>query len=242
MLVNEYKDVKGFLAVDKLNHIYTLEKGVLRKYQENSLKASYSNRHLGLITHIDVSDPLNILVFFQDFGAIVFLDKSLTEKSVFMATDLHDYEIPHQVCFSSQGGFWAYYGNSFQLVRYNHRGMIEISGTDIQKSYPAFTAPRQMIERDDKLFLVGDGVWVFDLYANFLFHIPQITTTTIQVVSHYIFYLKNSKLHSFNLLSSEERVILLPQNNLISFFLQQELIFLQSSVSLKKFRHKGILN
>jgi hypothetical protein len=237
-LIARYDHIKGFVAIDRLDNIYSIENGVLLKLDEKGTVLKYSNRRFGAVTHVDVRDPLNIMVFFRNFGVIAFLDRNLTEKNIFQATDLHEFDIPRAVCASSQGGFWVYYANTFRLVRYNSRGVPEVNSIDLNQKIPAFNAPVWMLERDERLFMTGKELMVFDLFANFLFRIPEVASAQIQVSGNIVYYLNNNMLYTYDLQLNETKEITLPAEHVHSFFLLGDVIYLQTDSALEKYRYK----
>ncbi len=236
MPVEEFPRVQGFFASDALNNIYSIENGVLIKTNPQGQVKTYSNRQFGNVSSVDATDPFNLVVFFKAFGNIVLLDNNLSEKNTFQARKLHLSDIPSLVCFSSKNGFWAFFPNSFQLIRFNLRGEPQNTGIDLSLAHPGMGDGVFMTESDNKLFLAANGIWVFDLYANFLFHISHIQTRHFQVKGNKVFYVNGDRLISYDFFLKQENVFLLPESRVKSFFVKNnQTIFLQTDVSLKKF-------
>lgn len=237
-LVDEIKQIKGLAGIDRLGNIYSLEEGELRKLKPDGRILTYSNPRFGHPTSVDVSNPLNILLFFREFGALLVLDGNLAVKATFLNDTWQGIiGLPSLVSFTSSHGFWAYFPDEFSLVRYDLRGNAILSGTDILAQHPGFIPPTHMAEHGEKLFLSANGIWAFDLFATFLFHIPFIDTESFMIKGDNIFYLSGNNLHVYNFVLEQENVILLPEENVLSFFVENNhLIFLQTNVSLKKFR------
>ncbi|UPT66170.1 MAG: hypothetical protein M0D57_17035 [Sphingobacteriales bacterium JAD_PAG50586_3] len=62
------------LYVDKLDNVYVINDNEIFKYKpDGKLFNRYSNKSLGKVTMIDVSNPLKILLFYKDFSRIVYL-------------------------------------------------------------------------------------------------------------------------------------------------------------------------
>jgi hypothetical protein len=239
VFVEEYKNISSLAGVDKMGNIYSIENGVLRKHTASGETISYSKRSFGPVTSADVSDPLNILVFFGDFGHVVMLDKNLAEKRSFNASDLMATDIPAKICFSSQNGFWVWYAGLFKLIRYNDRGIPEISGVDLSLEFPYLGNITYMHESNEQLFIAADGVWVFDRHANFLYALPDFQTEKIQVTDQYIFSVEGQKMKVYDFFLRRENVFLLPETGVEIFFVLGDDIFLQTKTSLKKYRFSG---
>lgn len=239
VFVDEYKNIRGFAGVDKLGNIYSIESGILTKFSADGSELSFSKRTLGPVTSADVSDPLNILVFFGNFGHVVMLDKNLSEKISFTSADLMSIDIADVVCYSSENGFWAYFPGSFQLVRFNDRGQPEITSPDLSLVLPKMGRVKHMQENDGKLFVAADHIMIFDRHTNFLLQIPDVNVSVLQVVDQNILYLQDSYLVAYDFFLQRENVFLLPESDVKNFFIIDDTLFLQTEVSLKKFRFTG---
>ena len=77
---------------------------------------------------------------------------------------------------------------------------------------------------------------VFDRHTNFLFQIPDVNVSVLQVVDQNILYLQDSHLVVYDFFLQRENVFLLPESDVKNFFVKDDKLFLQTEVSLKKFR------
>jgi hypothetical protein len=239
-LIATYPFIRQFAAEDSFHNKYSLENGQVIRFSPDSTSDTYSNRQYGPVAKIDVSDPFNIIVFFKDFGTVAILDNNLSEKTIIPPHRLHDNDIPSQVCFSSQHGFWAFFPNSFLLARYNFRGNRAVLSEDLSLRTGINTEVLFMQENNERLFIYANGLWVFDLHANFIFNLQQIRTPMIQVKESKIFYLENDRLFVYDFFLKQEDVFLLPEKDVKNFYLKNsETILLQTSLSLLEFKISG---
>ncbi len=239
-VVEEYQHIRGMTGVDPLDNIYAIQGGVLYKYTSGDQVLNYSNRQAGGNMQVYNADPLNILVFFPDFGQVVFLDKNLSEKNSIRGQSLHSSDLPAVVCFSQKNGFWAWFPHSFQLSRFDFHGQKEATSPDLSMEYPAMGDVKFMAEANDRVFVAANGIWVFDQHANFLFHIPHIQTHHFQVIGEKVFYLSDGKLYSYDFFLKKETVFLLPEKNPEAFFVRSNrILFLQTPTMLKKLEWQG---
>src|SRR3972149_5745424 len=69
----------NFFEIDQLGNFYLINSNTLVQYSPNLVKKQqYTNNFSGKVTHIDVNDPLRILLFYKDFNQVVFLDRALS--------------------------------------------------------------------------------------------------------------------------------------------------------------------
>jgi hypothetical protein len=238
------KDVSSelnFYSEDALGNKYFLTHGELIKKEISGEQSSYTNRQFGADMYVDVSDPLNILVFFKDFGHTVFLDKNLSVKNSFSFRQLQINLQPTMVCSSSKNGFWAWYSDLFQLVRFDNSIIQQAKSDDMsmQQYIPGIVT--FMLENNDKLFMATDkGIWVFDQHANYLFSIPGIKVDFFQVNGQKIIYRKANNLHVYDFFLDQENVFLLPETHIEHFFLtNNKTIYIQTRESLRKYSFSG---
>ncbi|GEM_PF-948583 len=237
-LLKTFEDITGFVAPDPLGNIFFISNGSLYKHHPlEGETLSYSRSGFGPVTHVDVSDPLNILVFFADFGNIVLLDKNLTQKQVIEGRSLLKDDLPQSVSHSSHSGFWAYFPNVYKIARFTNQGKPELVSQDLSREYSGLANVLRLTEHRERLFLYANGIWVFDLFANLLFTIYDIQTPDFQLVKNKIFYLKDNKLHAWDFFLEQENVFLLPESDVHTFYIpDNHHIFLQTDDALKKYR------
>jgi hypothetical protein len=230
--------IKNFVGEDALGNRFSIEQGILIKNTSEGRILSYSNRQYGPVTHADISDPLNLLVFFRDFGVISFTDASLSIKNVF-SPGIMQSDVPAMACYSSRNGFWVFYTHSWQLVRYNFRFVPQTRSSDLT-SYGFNDEVIWMSERDNRLFVSAGDLWVFDHFANLLFKVPLNSTLPPQIIDNNVFYLKADLLHVYDFFLRKEDVILLPLKGIKGFFIKDsQTIYLQSDDSLDIFHYSG---
>ena len=238
-LIREYGEIENMIAVDRLGHIYSIEEGVLKRFDNYLSVVTYSNPTLGRITHVDVSNPLGLVVFFGEFGVVVILDRNLTEKSVITTDKFAGNDLPRLVCSSSKGGFWAFFETSSKLARFSDQGLKQAESIEIVRNHPQFSRPFFIKEYGERLYLGASGIWAFDLFGNYLFNIvPEINAQKFQVADNKIVWLDDQQLRFYDMILDLYRAVMLPNKNIRSFFLRGGILYLQTDVSLKKFRLK----
>ena len=241
-LLTEHPHIKGFFSIDAFGNYYSIDNGEVNRYTDYELTATYSNHQLGPVSFVDLSDPLNILVFFESFGNIAFLDKNLTEKAVIDGFRLYPPHIPSAICMSSKHSFWAYFPDAFRFFSYNFRGVQGLASQQLNSNYPQMGHVRFMQETDDKLFMAANGIWVFDLHANYLFSIAHINTSWFQVKGNKIFYLMEDTLVVYDFFLDQENVFLLPEKGIRSFFVKNNNnLYLQTDNALRGYVFTGKL-
>jgi len=240
-LTAEHPGITGFIAEDALGNKYALSDGGIQKIGQGNQKLLYSNRQLGNITHADVTDPLNILVFFGEAGHYALLDNHLTVKNIVEASGFMGGERPAAVCSAPGKGYWLWIPDIFRVIRFDFRDQPQLSGNDLSISGLFPDIVFHMVFHNDHLFLgAQNGIWIFDQFANLIKHIPINAGPFFQVKGNKIFYAVDNRLMAYDFFLEKENVFLLPDTKIKGFFLKNETtIYLQTEHSLKKYSFAG---
>lgn len=159
----------SFFTSDELGNLYVTSGNTLTKYGHGgNYKYSYSNLKDGEITFLDAGDPFKILVFYQDFGIIEWLDNTLSPIARVNLNDL-GLGLASLACSSRQSGIWLYLPQSIELVRLDQHLNIDDRTGNITKATGLEINPDQLLERDNKVYLndPGNGILLFDKYGTY---------------------------------------------------------------------------
>lgn len=74
-------DIDTFIGYDGLENLYYIKDNVFYKKKESQIW-QYKNLSLGKITKIDIQNPLNIVLFYENFNTVVLLDNQLSESQI----------------------------------------------------------------------------------------------------------------------------------------------------------------
>lgn len=152
--------------VDKLNNIYTIDKrSELTKYGPGGEKLfSYTDRTLGSIDYLDVSNPLKILAFYRDYQSIVFMDNTLSVTSRFNLAD-SGFQDATAIGLSNDNNLWIYDMLDSRLKKITDDGKVLIE-SDLLTTYLKDFNP-DFIRETNNYLLVNDPTIGFHLFDNF---------------------------------------------------------------------------
>jgi len=229
-------------SVDNLGNIYFVNDDQLSKFDsQGNLLRTYSNKTMGKITSIDVSNFLKILIYYKDFSEIVFLDNTLSITGDPIFLDRLDMGQSTLACTSYNNSFWLYEPQLTQLIRFDAvLNLSEKSGNIIQSTGNEIN-PNFLIEENNFIYLNDPkiGILQFDRYGGYMKTIPVKDLNSFQVMENKIFYLVNrSIIKSYNLKNFEESEIKLPEKNINSFWIGRNKIYLLSNETLNVYALK----
>jgi len=214
------------MNVDKLGNIYLInEKNEILKYDDSYnllFRNSYNTQ--GRISHIDVSNPQKILVYFSDFQKILFLDNTLSEIKFLNLESLGYWNI-RAVAPSVDNLIWIYDPINFKLIKINDNGNILLSSNELYSEGLQGASEPQIIARDDRVYLYTNvEVMVFNIFGELLKRI-NLPNNGIQYLQSDMLFSQDKKLKLRNMktefLTDSDREVHQYVNEISSFYLDK---------------------
>lgn len=110
---------KTFIGFDGLGNNYYIKDNVFIKEKE-AQKWEYKNIALGKITSVDFLNPLQIVVFYEDFNTIITLDNQLNEIQKLNLFDTDNTIFASKIGLASQNQFWIYNSLTQQILLFDY--------------------------------------------------------------------------------------------------------------------------
>jgi hypothetical protein len=222
----------SFFEVDVMGNIYLVIGSEIQKYDaHNKLQKTYSNLNFGTISSLDVTDAMNIMVYYGNFNIIVLLDNQLSVKNSPIDLALLGYEEAKLSCISYNNGFWIFDPINQELVRFsqllevtNHSGnLLSLTQYNIQ--------PEQIVERDNQLYVRDSrlGIFVFDRYGGYLRRFPFLQLDNMYIRSNSWQLLRNDTLFIYSPKLLQLDTLTLPYNNVTAFRYNEKADYLLDS-------------
>lgn len=209
--VTQRNGVGGELAVspialntatfDKFGYLYyaNRQQEVYKFDQEGNQQGYYSNNRLGNVSIIDVTNPLKILIYFQDFFTGIFLDRQLNETSTFNMIDLGFGQI-EVVASSLDGALWIFDDHEQRLNKVDQQGSVLRRGQDLRLLLSERIRPNKIIEANGRLHLnvPNRGLLIFDLFGQYQTQLLIPDIDDFQVLGDNVVYTSANQLHSYS--------------------------------------------
>ncbi|KAA3645207.1 MAG: hypothetical protein DWP98_11895 [Bacteroidetes bacterium] len=204
----EYKLIKtihkecNFISTDRLGNLYLVGNHSITMYNKSgdSLR-EFNSRKYGEITYIDATDPYKILVFFQDYNLIVFLDNYLSTNGSTIDLQELGYDQVSFACQSREKGIWIFDQLKQQLIKLNENLELSKSSINIGQWLGETIQPTYMVEQNNQLYMYCSNkvIYVFDHFGTFIKKIIINEMQNPQILQNHILYLNESQLCSYNL-------------------------------------------
>jgi hypothetical protein len=157
------------IDADKLGNIYVLDHlGHLLAYSDKGLKKyEFADKRLGKISSFDVSNPLNILVYFREQGIIKIVDNTLSEVKMINLLAQGKYSNAGPICLANDNNYWLWDAQAQKIVKINSELKTMVETNQFNDLGRSKFIPIKMMERNNKLVVASanDGILVFDNFG-----------------------------------------------------------------------------
>jgi hypothetical protein len=205
---------------DHLGNIFVVtEDNLLIKYDRtNQEKYRYANKRTGNITHLDVTNPLKVLVFFDDFNYLLILDNTLTEITDLRLED-HGFMDISAAAIANDDNYWVYDPVQFNLVKVSSRGIALVRTSNTNDFGMAGCIVSSIREAGNFVVLMDKekGFYIFDNLGQFVKFYGASGIRYFQFDGRTIFYSTSSGLYGINLRMAEEKMITALPTDYVSY-------------------------
>jgi hypothetical protein len=195
-------------ACDHFDNVYVYTKNILKRFNSVGIdEAQYSSLSYGHLNSLDVSDPMQLTLFYKDFNLVQLLDNKLNPIGEPLYLDKLGFTSVDCVCKSRQGGIWIFDSFAQKLVLYSFSNRSIVKEIDILR----YTKP---IIGVDNIVESGTDIYFYKKQSalNYIdqmggsFSIAEIYPTSMcQFFDDYIVYVCNKNLMQYSLKSGETR-------------------------------------
>ena len=225
------------ITTDNMGSIYLSAGTVLNKYDnEGKYLKNYSDKNNGGLSSIDASNPLKLLLFYQAFQQIVFLDNMLAPTRAPISLGELGFRQVSAACISANNGFWIFNKQNSELIKFDNNLQKTFQSRNISQITEKVIQPIFLIEHNNNIFISDTtvGILVFDGYGTYNKTLPLKGLEQFQVLNDLLIYFQDEKLRSYNMKTMEQTEISLPDSNIIMARTEKEKLYLlkQKSVDI----------
>ena len=226
----------NLMTTDPLGNCYVVSKNRVYKYDKNgTLIKKYSNNNFAELASIDASNPYKILVFYQDFGKLLFLDNMLSDNGEPIDMMRSEFNQTTLAAHSFENGYWIYEPLLNELFKLSPGiDIIQQSG-NLTRLLRQKINPNFLLEFNSRIYLNNPttGILVFDQFGTYIKSIALKNLEHFQVKDDRIYFLKNQQLHTFYFQSLETDTTDLPiQENVKRIEVQKKRLYLLTNEAL----------
>ena len=199
-----------FVEIDRMQQIYVVsDDHTLMKFSASGeLLKSFNENSLGEISSVDVSNPFQPLVFYNEYQSAVVLDRSLSELYRFKLSDLGFTQVD-ALALSTDNMLWLYDPNNFKLIKFESNGAVNLESPDLSMILEASFFPVRLCEAEFKVFANDPelGMLIFDNFGNFIQKLSISGIDYFQVSGNFLNWMDAEKnLHQIHLKTFREQI------------------------------------
>jgi hypothetical protein len=207
------------IQTDRMGNLYIISKtNQLYKYSSSGkLLSTLNYNYSGNITSLDVSNTLEIYVFYRELNSIVFLDNNLAFRG---DINLSNFGIGQasSIARSYDNGIWVFDVVDLQVKKLGKDGVISLQSNNVRQFTQAKSImPTFMFDNNDRLYVNDStlGILVFDVFTNYIKTIPIKGIVDFKILGDDLYFSKNQVLYGYKLKGLLQKSVQLPDN--ISF-------------------------
>ena len=201
-----YKLIKGkfnAVNVDMLGNIYVVtETNQLKKLNSNgdSLGSFNDVKKFGTVSSIDVSNPLKVLLFYKNYGNVVFLDRQLVFRNSFNVKQQNLFKVKI-IANAYDNNNWIYDEQDFKIKKIKDNGATITETTDLRQVFDAAPIPTKIIDDKSSLYLYDaqKGLFVFDYYGSLKQKIPLRGWSSIAIANNTVLGISGDVLNNYDI-------------------------------------------
>ena len=160
------------IEIDQYGYFYIIDQDNLIKYDsEGHTLYHYSNKLLGNIDQIDISNPLRLLLFYKDQGLIIVLDNTLSQqKEPISLNELGLYQTSCIANSNFDNGIWLYDIDVNEIIKINHLSEVNYRSGNLSVLIPNMEFPiLNLKEKNRKLYVVTrNKIFVMEQFGSLL--------------------------------------------------------------------------
>ena len=160
------------IEIDQYGYFYIIDQDNLLKYDsEGHTLYRYSNKLLGNIDQIDISNPLRPLLFYKDQGLIIVLDNTLSQqKEPISLNELGLYQTSCIANSNFDNGIWLYDIDVNEIIKINNLSQVNYRSGNLSVLILNMEFPiLNLKEKNRKLYVVTrNKIFVMDQFGSLL--------------------------------------------------------------------------
>ena len=223
-------DANQFIGYDTYNDLFYVKDQVLYKKTASNL-FNYKDFQLGEIYSVDIVNPMNIAVYYQDFNTVVLLDNKLTEIERVEFNNISEFTNTSQVTIAANNSLWIFNVDLQQLELYNYRSKLKTL-----VSLPINGEVLSQVSNFNYCFvLTEEKIRAYNIYGSLLAEIENEDFQKIVQLNENIIALKDNTLYYIDKETREFSEIKTPEINIKDLQLTQDYLYIYDENQVQKF-------
>lgn len=161
----------SYFTADNLNNLYLVDNNNrLKKLNSNGDSVGVFNevKKHGMLSSIDVSNPLKIVLYYKNYSTIVILDRFLNVRNTINLRKKNLFKVS-AVCTSYDNNIWLFDEVDAKLKKIGDDGETIAETIDMRIVLDSVPSPSMIKDQDGFVYLYDStkGFYTFDYYGGF---------------------------------------------------------------------------
>lgn len=205
--------------INTINNIYlvSLNQAVTQYNKKGKVQFSINPKLLGRLGSADVSNSLELLLYYPDPNTAVITDNTLSEKRRIALNDV-GFNRASLAARSTEKGIWIYDENEVNLKRISIKGEVLYESNQLFQYTQSDLNPTTLKSKTKRIFLNApdQGIMMFDNFGNYIKTIPVKAVRTFNVSNNVLFFWKKGKVGGYDLKQFKKMKVNLPLDTIPS--------------------------
>ena len=193
-----------FVEVDNQGYLYLVhDDQILKLNKEGDELYRYSNKSLGEIAELDVSNSLRPIVFYKNQAIIVLLDNTLSQQENIISLSTLNLDQANCIANSNfDNGIWFYDIALNEIIKLNSKSKFQFKSGNLSAILNNVSLPIvTMEENNGKLYAqTSNEILVFDQYGSLVHNLNISTNSKPIFTKNSILYTENNFLKIYEIL------------------------------------------
>ena len=224
------------MQIDRLGQTYTIDAdGEIRLYTlDGKLRFEFSDPSWGPIGHLDVTNPLRILVYYPDFATIIVLDNTMTRLARYDLREM-GFDRVMAVGTAGDGTIWIWDEANAQLVKVDERGQVLRRSDPVNLVLDDVIHPTELVQRNKQVYVKDPamGLLVFDQFGTYNFTIGDSNMDDFQALTDRVVWRENQDWFVYFFDSYLQERFPFPTENFKEFHFHRDRLYLLTPTGLQ---------
>lgn len=200
------KTIKGdffSFTVDNLDNIFLITKtNQLKKMSFNGDSAAVFNdvKRYGNPSYIDVSNPLKILLYYNNYSTVVVLDRFLNIRNTINFRKQNIFSV-NSIATAYDNNIWLFDEQEYKLKKIDEEGKKLLETVDSRTLLDETISPVKIIDRDNYVYLYDPekGFYIFDYYGAYKNKLLFLNWNNTEISGNTLYGFYSNKLETYQL-------------------------------------------
>ncbi len=191
----------SYFTIDNLDNIYLVNNGnQLKKINSDGDSAGIFNdvRKYGKLFSIDATNPLKLLLYYQNFSTIVVLDRFLNIRNVINLRKQGIFTVK-TIAASYDNNIWLFDEGDGKLKKIDDNGEVLLETVDLRLALDTVPSPTSIIDQDGfvNLYDPNKGFYIFDNYGTLKNKTPFLHWKNAEVIGKNLYGFSDTSLYQY---------------------------------------------